>query len=169
MKVLVTGGTSLIGRHTVDALVRGGHDVTTFQRGEHSGGASIRGSITDHAGVVRACTGRDAVIHLAARSASPASGRSTSTRTSDGTELLVDVARRTGVRRFVHVSSPSVAHAGEPLVGAGAAPADPTRTRGHYATSKAMAEIVGARLHRRPGCPSSRSGRTSCGGRATRS
>ena len=42
----------------------------------------------------------------------------------------------------MHVSSPSVAHAGEPLVGAGAAPADPGATRGHDATSKAMAELA---------------------------
>ena len=58
-----------------------------------------------------------------------------------GTELLVDAARRAGVTSFVHVSSPSVAHAGEALVGAGAEPADPRGTRGHYATSKAMAEL----------------------------
>ena len=33
--------------------------------------------------------------------------------------------RAAGVARFVHVSSPSVAHAGDALVGAGAGPADP--------------------------------------------
>jgi nucleoside-diphosphate-sugar epimerase len=40
------------------------------------------------------------------------------------------------------VSSPSVAHAGDALVGAGADPADPATTKGHYATSKAMAEVA---------------------------
>ena len=33
-----------------------------------------------------------------------------------------------------------MAHAGDALVGAGAEPADPSSTRGHYATSKAIAE-----------------------------
>jgi nucleoside-diphosphate-sugar epimerase len=42
----------------------------------------------------------------------------------------------------VHVSSPSVAHAGHALVGAPAGAADPSGTRGHYATSKAMAEVA---------------------------
>jgi nucleoside-diphosphate-sugar epimerase len=44
------------------------------------------------------------------------------------------------VDRLVHVSSPSVAHAGDALVGVGAGPADPDAARGHYARSKAIAE-----------------------------
>ena len=40
----------------------------------------------------------------------------------------------------MHVSSPSVAHAGDALVGVGAGTADPDRARGHYARSKALAE-----------------------------
>ena len=47
--------------------------------------------------------------------------------------------------RLVHVSSPSVAHAGSALVGAGAGPADPRRARGHYARSKAVAERLALR------------------------
>jgi nucleoside-diphosphate-sugar epimerase len=39
------------------------------------------------------------------------------------------------------VSSPSVAHSGRPLVAAPAGIADPSRTRGHYAHSKAIAEL----------------------------
>ena len=34
MRVLVIGGTGFIGRHTVHELVRLGHDVTVFHRGE---------------------------------------------------------------------------------------------------------------------------------------
>ena len=58
----------------------------------------------------------------------------------DGTANLLAAAREAGVSRFVHVSSPSVAHAGAALVGAGAAPADPDRAHGPYARSKAVAE-----------------------------
>jgi nucleoside-diphosphate-sugar epimerase len=54
----------------------------------------------------------------------------------------VDACRAEGVRRLVHVSSPSVSHAGEPLVGVGAQPADPEHARGDYARSKAMAELL---------------------------
>jgi nucleoside-diphosphate-sugar epimerase len=142
VKVLVTGASSLIGRHTVDALVRRGHDITTFQRGEAFGAPSIRGTVTDPGAVERACLGQDAVIHLAAKVGVTGTWEEYEQTNVRGTELLIDAAKGAGVGRFVHVSSPSVAHAGSALVGAGAEPADPTSTRGHYATSKAMAELT---------------------------
>ena len=58
-----------------------------------------------------------------------------------GTENLIAAAETAHVNRFVFVSSPSVAHSGNSIVGGGAEPADPTSTRSHYATTKAMAEI----------------------------
>ena len=59
----------------------------------------------------------------------------------DGTRRSSTACRAAGVGRLVHVSSPSVAHAGLGA-GRGAAPARPTRdrARGHYARSKAVAE-----------------------------
>jgi nucleoside-diphosphate-sugar epimerase len=59
-----------------------------------------------------------------------------------GTKNVVEAARSAGVARFVQISSPSVAHSGTSLIGVSAGPADPTATRGHYATSKAMAELT---------------------------
>ena len=53
---------------------------------------------------------------------------------------MVAAARSNGIGRLVYVSSPSVAHGGGSLVGVGAHAADPAVTRGHYATSKALAE-----------------------------
>jgi 2-alkyl-3-oxoalkanoate reductase len=143
VKVLVTGATSLIGRHSVVALIAGGHEVTTFQRGESDLPArSLRGSITDAEAVALACEGQDGVIHLAAKVGATGDEREYHRTNVTGTETLVAAARRAGASRFVHVSSPSVAHAGEPLMGAGAAPADPANTRGHYATTKALAELA---------------------------
>ena len=49
---------------------------------------------------------------------------------------MVAAARAAGVTRFVQVSSPSVAHAGEPLVGVGATAADPAS---RYATVAELA------------------------------
>ena len=34
MKLLVLGGTKFLGRHTVDAALAAGHDVTIFTRGQ---------------------------------------------------------------------------------------------------------------------------------------
>jgi 2'-hydroxyisoflavone reductase len=38
LRTLILGGTGFIGRHLVDALVEGGHDVTIFHRGLSAGG-----------------------------------------------------------------------------------------------------------------------------------
>lgn len=141
MKVLVTGGTSLLGAAVAQRLVDRGDDVVSLQRGASSGvWQQARGDIRDADAVARAVRGTDAVVHLAAKVSVTGPWDVFESTNVGGTANVVDACRSHGVRRLVHVSSPSVAHVGEPLVGTGAAPADPQRARGHYARSKAMAE-----------------------------
>lgn len=143
MKVLVTGATSLVGRHTVRRLRERGDDVTTLQRGPGDPAVrAVRGSVADPAAVGRACAGQDAVIHLAAKVGATGGWADFERTNVAAVAMLVDAARRAGVRSFVHVSSPSVAHAGRSLIGAGADPADPERARGHYSRSKALGETA---------------------------
>lgn len=148
MRVLVTGGRGMLGGAIVRALAARGHEVTAFQR--HSadlrvgpGQPEVRevlGDLTDRPAVSRACAGQDAVVHSAAVVSMTGDWSDFARVNVAGTEGLLDAARAAGVARLVHVSSPSVAHAGSALVGAPAAPADPGRARGNYARSKAMAE-----------------------------
>jgi nucleoside-diphosphate-sugar epimerase len=142
MKVLVTGATSMIGRMVVDRLVERGDEVTTLQRspGPAPAARTVRGSITDADPVAEACVGQDLVIHLAAKVGVTGTRDEFEQINVGGTRLLLDAARHAGVHGFVHVSSPSVAHAGSSLVAAPAGPADPAATRGAYATTKADAE-----------------------------
>jgi nucleoside-diphosphate-sugar epimerase len=86
--------------------------------------------------------GAEAVVHLAGRVAATGSWSRFEETNVRGTQNAIDAAREAGVGRFVHVSSPSVAHGGRSLVGAAAGAADPERARGHYARSKAQAELV---------------------------
>ena len=143
MRVLVTGATSMIGRATIDRLLARGDEVRAIQRSA-SGLAvdEVLGSVTDPAVVRSACADVDAIVHLAAKVGVTGAWHEYENVNVRGTALVIAAARRAGVGRFVHVSSPSVAHAGNALVGTGADPADPTSTRGHYATSKAIAEIA---------------------------
>lgn len=144
-RLLVTGGRGLLGNAVISTAVNRGWSVVALQR--HASGledgdrvVDALGSVTDSAGVERAITGCDAVIHMAARVGIEGRWREFEDVNVDGTRVVLDAARRADVRSFVYVSSPSVAHAGRALVGAGADPADPHKTRGHYARSKAMAE-----------------------------
>ncbi|TDW72178.1 nucleoside-diphosphate-sugar epimerase [Curtobacterium sp. PhB25] len=144
MTVLVTGASGFLGRATAAAVRDAGNEVRTFQR-RPSGVAGVQdvaGSMTDAAAVARAVDGVDAVVHLAAK-VSLAGDPADFVRVNvDGTRALVDAARRAGARRFVFVSSPSVAHTGSSLVGAAAGVAEPQHARGDYARTKAAAELL---------------------------
>ncbi len=142
MRVLVTGATSMIGRMVAERLLARGDEVTVLQRSttEMTGVQQFNGSVTDAGIVSQAVAGQDAVIHLAAKVDITGEWDDFVSVNVEGTSTLLAAAKTAGVSRFVYISSPSVAHGGESLIGVGAEPADPDSTSGHYATSKAMAE-----------------------------
>ncbi|MDO5735289.1 MAG: NAD-dependent epimerase/dehydratase family protein [Propionibacteriaceae bacterium] len=141
MKVLVTGASGLLGGGVARALSQRGDDVTVLQR--RPANLDIRevlGDITDANALASAVDGQDAVVHLAAKVNVTGKWADYRRINVDGTAALLQACRTAGVPRMVFVSSPSVAHAGSSLVGAGAGHADPEHARGNYARSKAMAE-----------------------------
>lgn len=144
MIVLATGTSGFLGRTVVAELIAAGHEVRTLQRRPSgvAGARDILGSVTDAATVAEAVAGADAVVHLAAKVSLAGDKREFRAVNVDGTRTLLDAAAHAGVTRFVHVSSPSVAHAGSALSGAGADPADPVNARGEYARTKAEAELI---------------------------
>lgn len=141
MRVLVTGASGMLGRATAEALLRRGDDVSVLQR--RPSGIECReflGDVADPGVVRRATQGQDAVVHLAAKVDVVGRWSDYARANIDGTRAVVHSCLAEGVGRLVHVSTPSVAHSGRPLVGVGAEPADPAAARGHYARSKATAE-----------------------------
>lgn len=145
MRVLVTGASGMLGRRTAEHLVAAGHQVRTFQRRPAgvAGATDIRGSLTGsgaHTALNRAVQGCDAVVHLAAKVSVSGPRAEYEQVNIEGTRALLHAARQAGVHRFVQVSTPSVAHTGDPLIGVAAGAAEPERARGHYARTKAAAE-----------------------------
>lgn len=144
LRVLVTGASGFLGRAVAAAVRDAGHDVRTFQRRPSGvpGVTDVLGTMTDAAAVRSAVDGVEAVVHLAAK-VSLAGDPADFVRVNvDGTRSLVAAARDAGVSRFVFVSSPSVAHTGSSIAGAGASPASPDGARGDYARTKAAAELL---------------------------
>ena len=147
-QVLVTGATGVVGGATVRALLDAGHRVRTLQRRDlpadliDAGAQALRGDITDPDDARRACAGIDVVVHAAARVEVTGPWSEFEHVNVEGTGTLLQAARDSGVNGFVFVSSPSVAHSGEALVGADADPASPEHARSHYARSKAIAELA---------------------------
>ncbi|HEY4991675.1 MAG TPA: NAD-dependent epimerase/dehydratase family protein [Nakamurella sp.] len=143
MKVLVTGASGMTGKAVVAALIARGDTVTVLQR-RPSGldTAEVLGDVADAELVRRAVVGHEAVLHLAAKVDVVGPWSDYQRANVDGTRSVVAACRAADVARLVNVSSPSVAHAGTALVGAGAEPADPATARSNYSRSKALAEQV---------------------------
>ena len=143
MRVLVTGASSLIGAGVVRSLVERGDEVRVLQRRSAEPGSDVvevLGDVADRGVVDEAIDGCDAVVHLAARVGLTGTREQFVETNVTGTRNLLEAAHERGVGRFVHVSSPSVAHDGHAIVGGGAD--EPTAAAGSafYPETKAMAE-----------------------------
>lgn len=111
MRVLVTGGTGMVGHAAVLALRAAGHVVRVVARREPDGCLSriddveyVRGDVTDAAAMRRACEDCEAVVHAAG--ALRGDGRQTLDALNiTGTRHVLDAAMRAGARRFVFLSS----------------------------------------------------------------
>ncbi len=144
MRVLVTGASGMYGGAVARKLVSRGDQVRAFQRRPAGleGVEEVLGSVTDAEAVRKAAEGADAVIHMAAKVTFSGPYSEFAEVNIEGVRNVLDAVAAAGVPRLVHVSSPSVAHQGDSLVGAGAGPADPDRARGHYSRSKAAGELM---------------------------
>lgn len=148
MRVLVTGASSLIGSGVAIALADRGDDVVCLQRrtpdalADRPDIAQRLGDIRDGAAVADAAQDCDAIVHLAAKVGVTGPWEEYRSINVDGTTNVLAAAGEHGVDRVVHVSSPSVAHGGEPIVGGVAEHPVLGRRRAWYPESKAIAELA---------------------------
>jgi NADH dehydrogenase len=112
MKVLVTGGTGVIGEAAVRALVHHGHSVRVLSR--HAGRdqpwwpdgvEGWAGDISDESSIRGAAAGCEALLHVAGIAAEQPPRRTFQAVNIDGTRYVVLEAERAGVRRIAYVSS----------------------------------------------------------------
>jgi nucleoside-diphosphate-sugar epimerase len=147
VKVLVTGAGSLLLRGTAEAFAARGDDVVCLQRRPLTGSlrpgvSEVHGDIRDRDAVLRAAEGCDVIVHGAARVGVVGTWEDFESVNLGGTRQVLDAARAHGIRRVVHVSTPSVAHEGASLVGVGAGTAVTGRKGAFYAETKARAELA---------------------------
>lgn len=145
MRILVTGGSGLLGRTTIAALAARGHELVALQRNRSADleCEQVLGDICDASSVTRAAVGCEAVIHGAARVGVVGTREEFRRVNVGGTESVIAACRDAGVERLVLVSSPSVGYESVPTVGAGARPPITTRhDRSWYSESKGEAEVL---------------------------
>lgn len=112
MKVLVTGGTGIIGEAAVRALHRRGHTARVLSR--HAGRdqtwwpAGIEGwagDVSDEKSIRGASVGCDAVLHIAGIATEEPPRRTFQAVNIDGTRYVILEAERTNIPKVVYVSS----------------------------------------------------------------
>lgn len=142
MKVLITGATSMIGRSTVEALLRRGHAVNVVQRGECDlPVTTFRGDIRDNSLLEEAISGCDVVIHAAAKVGLVGTYKEFYDVNVRGTQNVIHAAKEASCRGVVYVSSPSVSYSTTPVTGESSPPARDD-VLGHYSKTKSIAERI---------------------------
>ncbi len=114
MRIFITGGTGLVGRHVITALRARGDTLRALARTETAavelselGAEPVRGDLSDAARLDQMTAGADAVVHAAAIVL--AGGRWTAWHAANvlGTERVARSAARHGAR-LIHISSVAV-------------------------------------------------------------
>jgi len=158
MKILVTGGAGFIGSNFIRyilALDRG-YSVVNYDKLTYAGNMAnldsvagdphyrfVKGDICDAAAVEEALNECDAVVHFAAESHvdrsiyEPAASIETNVK---GTFILLQVARKLSVQRFVHISTDEVY--GDMRPGAFAEEDSPVQPSSPYSSSKAASDLL---------------------------
>jgi nucleoside-diphosphate-sugar epimerase len=146
MKVLVMGGTRFNGLALVHELVRHGHDVTIFNRGQTEaklprGVRRLYGDRTDHDGMreVFASEEFDAIQDISAY-------------TPEDVEIMVEIFKgRTG--HYIFASSTVIYAATKVLPIRESSPVDGTERQSQYGLDKLACEAILLREHRQDGFP----------------
>lgn len=145
MEVLVTGGSGFVGSHVIEGLVARGATVRALARSDASarkvegfGARAVRGEL----GAIpdEAARGCEAVVHAAAFVEEWGTRAQFFEANVEGTRQALEVARRAGVRRFVHIGTEAALFDGHDLVDIDESHPYPARHRYLYSESKAEAE-----------------------------
>jgi dTDP-glucose 4,6-dehydratase len=156
MRLFVTGGAGFIGSNYVRHVLAASDDeVTVYDALTYAGNLAnlrdvednrryrfVKGDITDRATVEEAMAGHDVVVHFAAEShvdrsiVSPDEFVHTN---CDGTNVIMDVARRLEVSRVLHISTDEVYGSIEE---GSFTESDPLTPRSPYSASKAGSDLI---------------------------
>ena len=119
MRILVTGGAGYIGSTLTRQLLQEGYRVTVFDNLQFGGEAIIdllrkrnfrlvHGDIRNKKQVQLVLRDIDCIVHLAALVGEPACNvnpKATDEINYQGTKILCDFAKRSGVKRLIHIST----------------------------------------------------------------
>lgn len=144
MKIFVTGASGFVGGAFVKALA-GQYEIRAMSRSDTSdekiralGATPVRCELNQvTAGQLAGC---DAVVHCAAFVEEWGPWPAYKSMNVDGTKQLLDVAKRAGVKRFVHIGTEAALFKGQPMRNVDERYPLALDSPFYYSRSKAMAE-----------------------------
>lgn len=159
-KALVTGATGFLGSHLAYRLARIGWDVTATGRNEQVGqqlaAAGIHfvaADLRDRQRMIDACRGQEYVFHCGALSSPWGNYRDFYGSNVEGTAHVADGCISAGVKRLVHVSTPSVYFDYRERQMISEVDPLPEQPANHYAATKLEAEQLLKRYRREQELP----------------
>jgi uncharacterized protein YbjT (DUF2867 family) len=111
MKILVTGGTGVIGEGVIPELLQRGHQVRLLSRHadddakQWPGVEPFAGNVADAASLGGAADGCDVIVHIVGIASENPPEVTFQSVNVDGTRNVLAAGKRAGVKRFVYVSS----------------------------------------------------------------
>lgn len=151
MRALITGGGGFLGSHIAKQLLARGDEVVVLGRHRYPDVEALgaRGVVWDLAvdrpvgDLAAELAGVDVVFHTAAKAGVWGPYQSFWSINVDGTQRILDAARKAGVKRFVHTSSPSCTFDGGDVVNGTEADCPyPDTFEATYPKSKAESERI---------------------------
>lgn len=147
MNIVVTGGGGFIGSALVKALIARNHQVSSLSRNtypelEKLGVEQFEGDINDSKIAFRACEGKDALFHIAAKVGVWGSYDDFYRANVSGTRQVVQTSLACGLKYLVFTSSASVVFDGKHIVNGNESLPYPAKKISNYADTKRLAEQI---------------------------
>ncbi|ULO05576.1 NAD-dependent epimerase/dehydratase family protein [Paenibacillus sp. 19GGS1-52] len=148
-KALVTGATGFLGRHTLRRLTELGWEVSGLGRNREigsqfakEGAAFICEDLRNLDAVVRACAGQDYVFHCGALSSPWGKYNDFYSCNVTATHNIIEGCQHHGVRRLIHISTPSIYFNFKNRYGIQENDLVPVKPANAYVATKRLAELA---------------------------
>jgi len=148
MIAFVTGGSGFVGRALIQALRARGDEVRALVRSDSAsatvsslGAIPVRGDLDDSAAMEAGMQGCGAVFHSAAFVKEWGTREEFFQANVQGTQNVLDAAKRAGVPRFVHIGTEAALIGGEPIINADETRPFPQHPIGLYPLTKGLSEM----------------------------
>lgn len=146
-KILITGAGGFLGGRMAEGLTQAGYAVRATARNnapqaklEALGAEFIAAELCDPEAVGPAVAGCDAIVHCAAKSSPWGPYNAFYAANVQATEWLLAAAQKQGIRRFIHISTPSIYYEFRHRRGVKESDPLPANMVNHYAATKLIAE-----------------------------